>query len=119
MRGDGSPRDPGPRRATQCYPSLQEGRPPGLGKHCFVSQKSVTLRGNLISHVAWQGLCLNTAHARLSEWLPWDLASGPKLLGLRRPLGFPGSSVPGRRAGHMATAAEPGLQAIARSPNPV
>lgn len=100
MRGDGSPRDPGPRRATQCYPSLQEGRPPGLGKHCFVSQKSVTLRGNLTSHVAWQGLCLNTAHARLSEWLPWTSLPGQSSWGCDAPSGF---QAPRCRAGERGT----------------
>lgn len=73
---------------THCCPSLQGGRPPGLGKHCLVSWQGMTLRGSLISRVAWQGFCLNTAQARQSERLPWASLLGQSSWGCDAPSGF-------------------------------
>lgn len=40
------------------------------------------------SQVAWQGLCLNTAHARLPERLPWASLPGQSSWGCDAPSGF-------------------------------
>ena len=97
---------------THCCPSLQGGRPPGLGKHCLVSRQGTTLRGSLISRVAWQGLCLNTAQACQCQRLPWASLPGQSSWGCDAPSGFQapvlGAGQGGGARGHRSRAGTSG-----------
>lgn len=115
------------RRACRPVPHGETGShtlppfPPGrtatsLGKHCSVARQGTTVRGSLLSRVAWPGLCLNTARARQSERLPWASLPGQSSWGCDAASGFQGAGQGRGARGHRSRAGASGHSEEPKSP---